>query len=51
MPKDLSDLKVCMFDVFGTVVDWRGGIIREAAAFGAKHGIEHDVWERMTPEH
>jgi 2-haloacid dehalogenase len=27
-----------LFDVFGTVVDWRSGIAREAAAFLASHG-------------
>ena len=33
------DIKALTFDVFGTVVDWRGGIAREAAAFFDKHGI------------
>ena len=27
-----------LFDVFGTVVDWRSGIARDAAAFLARHG-------------
>jgi 2-haloacid dehalogenase len=35
-------VKALAFDVFGTVVDWRGSIIREAAAFGAERGIEAD---------
>jgi hypothetical protein len=26
------------FDVFGTVVDWHGGIAQEAAAIAARHG-------------
>ena len=30
------------FDVFGTVVDWHGGIAGEAAALAARHGIEGD---------
>lgn len=30
------------FDVFGTVVDWHGGIAREAAALAARHGIAGD---------
>ena len=30
------------FDVFGTVVDWYGGIAREAAELAARHGIEGD---------
>ena len=32
-----------LFDVFGTVVDWRSGIMRDAAPFLARHGIA------MTP--
>ena len=33
-----STVKALAFDVFGTVVDWRGSIIREGAAFGASTG-------------
>ena len=32
---DLLEIKALTFDVFGTVVDWRGSIIREGEAFGA----------------
>ena len=28
--------------MFGTVVDWHGGVAREAAALAARHGIEGD---------
>lgn len=35
----LSQIKAVVFDTFGTVVDWRGGIAREAAPFIAKHGL------------
>ena len=31
--------RVLAFDVFGTVVDWRSSIAREAAAFFAKVGV------------
>lgn len=36
--------KVCalVFDVFGTVVDWRGGLIREGNALGAKKRVSLD---------
>ena len=34
--------KALAFDVFGTVVDWHGGIAREAAALAARHGIAGD---------
>lgn len=31
-----------LFDVFGTVVDWRTSVIRELEAFGIAHGITRD---------
>jgi 2-haloacid dehalogenase len=31
-----------LFDVFGTVVDWRGSLIREGERFGSRHGIDID---------
>lgn len=31
-----------VFDVFGTVVDWRGSIIREGQLLGKRKGIERD---------
>ncbi|MFM2150815.1 MAG: haloacid dehalogenase, type [Pseudomonadota bacterium] len=34
--------RALLFDVFGTVVDWRGGIARDAAPFLARHGIAMD---------
>lgn len=40
-------VKALAFDVFGTVVDWRGSIIREATAFGTQHGIDAD-WTRFA---
>ena len=30
------------FDVFGTVVDWHGGVVAEVAALASKRGIEGD---------
>jgi len=35
------------FDVFGTVVDWRGSVAREAAAVAASHAVEGD-WEAFA---
>ena len=35
-------LKALIFDVFGTVVDWRVGVAREAGAFFAERGIDAD---------
>ncbi|MBN3756217.1 haloacid dehalogenase type II [Paraburkholderia sp. Tr-20389] len=33
-----SNVKALVFDVFGTLVDWRGGVAREAAVFLQRHG-------------
>ena len=38
----LAGVQALTFDVFGTVVDWRGSIIREGEALGAAHGLEVD---------
>ncbi len=35
-------IKALVFDVFGTVVDWRTSIIREMRAFGEGHGVAGD---------
>ena len=38
----VGDVRALIFDVFGTVVDWRGSIIEQCAAFGQARGIERD---------
>jgi 2-haloacid dehalogenase len=46
------DVQALLFDVFGTVVDWRSGVARESAAFLARHapGADPaafaDAWRR-----
>lgn len=35
-------VKVLVFDVFGSVVDWRGSIARDLGAWGDAHGIRTD---------
>ena len=37
-----GEIKALIFDVFGSVVDWRSGIIREGEAVGRRLGIEID---------
>ena len=34
--------KALLFDVFGTVVDWRGSIIRELRSVGRSKGVDRD---------
>ena len=36
------DVQAILFDVFGTVVDWRGSLIGELSAWGAQRGVEAD---------
>lgn len=42
-------LKALVFDVFGTVVDWRGSVIREAEALGRAKGLTVD-WTAFAEE-
>jgi 2-haloacid dehalogenase len=49
----IDEVRALVFDVFGTVVDWREGIGRDAAAFLKRHGREDidprafaDAWRR-----
>lgn len=42
-----DEVDALVFDVFGTVVDWRSSIIREGRALGARLGIEAD-WEAFA---
>jgi len=38
----MHDVKAVLFDVFGTVVDWRSSLIEDLQAFGASRGIVAD---------
>ncbi|WP_025770561.1 haloacid dehalogenase type II [Thioalkalivibrio sp. HK1] len=40
-------IRALVFDVFGTVVDWRSGIVRQGKALGERLGIEVD-WESFA---
>lgn len=42
-------MKAVVFDVFGTVVDWRGTVIREGEALAARKGFQVD-WGRFADE-
>lgn len=45
-----AELRACLFDVFGTVVDWRNSVTREAAAFGREKGVQGIDWEEFALE-
>jgi 2-haloacid dehalogenase len=36
----MDNLKALVFDVFGTVVDWRGSVIAEGVAWGKEKGLD-----------
>ncbi len=49
-------IRALLFDVFGTVVDWRGGIIAAARPFLGAHGVSEsaapafaDAWRALYP--
>ena len=43
-------VRACLFDVFGTVVDWRTSVSRDLAAFGEKKGIGGIDWLEFAVE-
>ncbi|OGT69933.1 MAG: haloacid dehalogenase, type II [Gammaproteobacteria bacterium RIFCSPLOWO2_02_FULL_57_10] len=43
----MPGVKALVFDVFGTVVDWRGSIIREGQMLGERKGYDID-WAEFT---
>ncbi|KDR73167.1 hypothetical protein GALMADRAFT_142309 [Galerina marginata CBS 339.88] len=47
----MQPIKALLFDVFGTVVDWRSGIVAELEALGEKHGIDPGTdWVQFAQE-
>jgi 2-haloacid dehalogenase len=44
---DLSQIKALVFDVFGTVVDWRTSLINDFTAWGKQRGIDAD-WTALV---
>jgi 2-haloacid dehalogenase len=42
-----GEVKVLFFDVFGTVVDWRSGVVGQLEAFGREKAIEAD-WAELA---
>ena len=44
------EIRACLFDVFGTVVDWRSSVSRDLAEFGRKKGIAGVDWLEFAVE-
>ncbi len=42
------DIRACLFDVFGTVVDWRTSVSRDLAAFAASRHLPPLDWPQFT---
>ncbi|MDP8952665.1 MAG: haloacid dehalogenase type II [Actinomycetota bacterium] len=46
-----SNVKALAFDVFGTVVDWRSGVIREGEELGRRKGLQDGIdWGAFADE-
>ncbi len=45
----LSDVRALVCDVFGTIVDWRGSVIRAGEALGRSRGLTVD-WPAFADE-
>jgi 2-haloacid dehalogenase len=46
----MSEIKVLVHDVFGTVVDWRSAVTADGEALGARLGITGVDWRRFADE-
>ena len=44
----IDEVKALIFDVFGTVVDWRGSIAREGEMLGRSKGLTHVDWAEFA---
>ncbi len=44
----IADIKACIFDVFGSVVDWRSSLIKDLSAFGAAKNITGVDWTEFS---
>src|SRR3954463_1667967 len=45
-----SEIKACLFDVFGTVVDWRTSVTRDLQEFARRKGIGGIDWLEFAVE-
>jgi hypothetical protein len=45
--RELAHVKACVFDTFGTVVDWRSSVIAEATSWGKAKGLNIN-WVEFT---
>jgi 2-haloacid dehalogenase len=41
-PRALGQIRALAFDVFGTVVDWRGSVIRDGEELTRRNGVKTD---------
>jgi hypothetical protein len=40
----VEGIRACLFDVFGTVVDWHTGVSRALAAHASSRGVSRVDW-------
>jgi 2-haloacid dehalogenase len=44
------EIRACIFDIFGTTVDWRSSVSRDLAAFAKEKGIKSLDWVKFADE-
>src|SRR5258705_6918280 len=45
----MIEARALLFDTYGTLVDWRGSLRDELAAFGRARGLHHD-WDAVLAD-
>ena len=50
LPRNRLNVKACLFDVFGTLVDWRTSVSRDLEAFAREKAIAGIDWLEFTVE-
>ncbi|KAF8961184.1 haloacid dehalogenase [Flammula alnicola] len=47
----MDNVKALIFDVFGTVVDWRSSVVAELEVLGKQHGVASDTdWNKFAQQ-
>ena len=49
MDPKLASVKACVFDVFGTVVDWRSSVAADVQALARRKGVTVDAGNAYSP--
>lgn len=48
MTSEHSNYRALLFDVFGTVVDWKGSLTRDLGTYATEQGLPENDWEQFA---